>query len=94
MSKHTPGAVRAAERIVSIVARTLACPTQKIAAVIDRETAAPKLLAALQQVVSLCDERPVGEDACDTGDRFSRIEIVAELAIAEATKEPDAGEGE
>ena len=72
MSKPTPGAMRAAKLIRVDWPDAGRMASEVMATIIDRETSAPALLAALEKIRALCD-RPT-------------VVAIADAAIKEAEK--------
>lgn len=76
---HTPGALRAAEAInTQLAAVNVRMAPARLAAIIDRETAAPELLEALQDVLAAAGP--------GWAPGFEHVEAQARAAIARATE--------
>lgn len=93
MSEHTPGAIRAAEIITaakyedhkSTYATLHGCKTTEgIADLIDRETAAPELLEALQLMIEVWKSMPI-RGLGKPGTSATLIDDMARAAIDRAT---------
>ena len=79
-TKHTPGALRAAQRINrQLEAANVQIAPERLARIIDRETTAPDLLALAARGASLADA--VAESAYDVGKHTEDIRRLAYWAL-------------